>query len=410
MSAAAIVTILLATTAGNAVAAPYGSSVASLFDRLSWSSSSARAVPAATFEQDTASYASALERAYSVPEGSIAGAGAAAAAAAVASPVREESEEKEQASTFIPAQNYLWKGVSVPLYKDSAAKLFSSAGKPAKALFGQIKYTIGNPVLTGTVNIYNIFYGTWSNKQIAIIENFFDNVGSSQWYTTNTKYYSQASRSADKVYVSKDVVLAKSIKDSYSRGTVLNGTAIPDIIEAHINAGHLPADSNAIYFFLSSEDVKESIRSDLGRASFCSEYCGYHVSWELKASKKRIFYAMTGNPASCLDGCSPPQNLKASPNGDLGVDALISVIGHELVEAVSDPVSDVNSLRSWQDGSGYENGDKCAYKYGTVLGSSGNGGSYNAVVGNMNYMIQMNWDPATQACSQGTTSSKGSSW
>ena len=53
-----------------------------------------------------------------------------------------------------------------------------------------------------------------------------------------------------------------------------------------------------------------------------------------------------------MSGCAPSINKGNSPNGDEGVDALISVVAHELVEAVSDPESDGH--RAWQDGTGSE--------------------------------------------------------
>ena len=76
-------------------------------------------------------------------------------------------------------------------------------------------------------------------------------------------------------------------------------------------------------------------------------------------------------------GCSYFQNSRNSPNKDPAVDAMISVVAHELVEAVTDPYSDGD--RAWQvitrsckmmylkltflglkDGYYYENADKCA--------------------------------------------------
>ena len=65
---------------------------------------------------------------------------------------------------------------------------------------------------------------------------------------------------------------------------------------------------------------------------------------------------MIGNPTACIDGCAPPDNQKKSPNGDAGVDAMLSVFAHELTEAVSDPISDIDAQRAWQDASGAEVG------------------------------------------------------
>lgn len=72
-------------------------------------------------------------------------------------------------------------------------------------------------------------------------------------------------------------------------------------------------------------------------------------------------------------------------------------INSELTEAVTDPISDVDSERAWQDAQGYENADKCAYQYGTM--TTFNGFKYNVVQGSRKYLIQQNWSPATpQKC------------
>jgi hypothetical protein len=52
-------------------------------------------------------------------------------------------------------------------------------------------------------------------------------------------------------------------------------------------------------------------------------------------------------------------NMKTSPNNDPTLDAIISVIAHELSEAVSDPYPDT-LMRSWDDYDGLENADKCS--------------------------------------------------
>ena len=87
---------------------------------------------------------------------------------------------------------------------------------------------------------------------------------------------------------------------------------------------------------------------------------------------------MVGNPISqCPRSCGPTANQNYSPNGDPGVDALLSTFAHELTEgiiilefkhglvttipishyqsiAVTDPISDSLPLRAWQDVGGDE--------------------------------------------------------
>jgi hypothetical protein len=70
---------------------------------------------------------------------------------------------------------------------------------------------------------------------------------------------------------------------------------------------------------------------------------------------------MVGNPQACLRGCAAPTNQILSPNGDAGVDAVFSIYAHELTEAITDPISDVDADRAWQDSNFYENADKVKF-------------------------------------------------
>ena len=48
---------------------------------------------------------------------------------------------------------------------------------------------------------------------------------------------------------------------------------------------------------------------------------------------------------------------KSSPNSDHSIDSIASIFAHELVEMVSDPITDDPS---WISYSGWENADLCA--------------------------------------------------
>ena len=73
-----------------------------------------------------------------------------------------------------------------------------------------------------------------------------------------------------------------------------------------------------------------------------------------------------------------------SPNGDMGADAMASVIVHEIEEAATDP-----QLNAWYDSRGYENADKCAWNFGTT--STASGYKYNLTMNGRRYYIQQNW-------------------
>lgn len=71
-----------------------------------------------------------------------------------------------------------------------------------------------------------------------------------------------------------------------------------------------------------------------------------------------------------------------SPNGNTDADVEISPLSHEMAEAITDP--DVTT--GWYDSSGNENGDDCAYIYGTLSGSSGT--HYNQTINANHYLTQ----------------------
>jgi hypothetical protein len=268
---------------------------------------------------------------------------------------------------------------------------------PASLARGDIAYRYGKKVLAGTnVTIYNIFYGDFTEAQKTVVETFSKGVGASNWWDITNKYYYQENAAAEKVYVTDGILLGKSVQDNYSKGKSLKDNNLPEIIQAQIDAGNLPEDDNAVYFVITAKDVKEKIRSDLGNAAFCSQYCGYHVSWKLR-SGKRIFYSMVGLPSnSCLSGCAPRQNQRKSPNNDPALDAMISVFAHELTEAVTDPISDIGDERAWEDDQRLENADKCR-GFGKTF-TSANGATANMIIGGTEYMVQQNWDPVAQTC------------
>lgn len=129
-------------------------------------------------------------------------------------------------------------------------------------------------------------------------------------------------------------------------------------------------------------------------------------------------YAWIGNSAKqCPEVCSYPFAVPGymggggpgalkPPNGDVGVDGMISVIAHELAELSTNPL--VNAWYAGEDPTApTEIGDLCEGLYGT-----GGGGGYIGQVMrdnkgrtfNMNgrrgrkFLVQWVWSPALKAC------------
>ena len=124
---------------------------------------------------------------------------------------------------------------------------------------------------------------------------------------------------------------------------------------------------------LTSADVNET-------SGFCTAYCGWHTYGTIAGSN--IKYAFVGDAGRCPYACSWQST---SPNGNVGADAMASIIAHELSESVTDP-----NLNAWYDSRGAENADKCAWTWGKTSTAS-NGSLYNLVVNGYQYLIQQNW-------------------
>lgn len=214
----------------------------------------------------------------------------------------------------------------------------------------------GGPVM-GAPKAYLIWYGNWNQSNgsdnpagQAIVNDFLFGLNGSPYYVTNQSYAG----------VSGGFSVGGSDTDNYSQGSRLSDNRVAAIVSNAINSGRLPKDSNGIYFVLTSSDVSEN-------SGFCSRYCGWHTYGTLSGTN--IKYAFVGNANRCLSGCAIQTN---SPNGNAGVDGMVSVIAHELEETNTDP-----NLNAWFDSNGAEDADKCAWTFGQTLMQTSTGAYYN---------------------------------
>ena len=227
----------------------------------------------------------------------------------------------------------------------------------------------GGPLLLQTPGVYYIWYGNWSgNTALSILPDLATNIGGSPYFNINTTYFDGSNN-----HVTGFINYLGATTDNYSHGTALSDANIQSIVSLAISSGHLPKDTNAVYFVLTSADVNET-------SGFCTQYCGWHMNGTIAGSD--IKYAFVGNPDRCPNAC---EAQRVGPNGNAGADGMASIISHELEEAVTDP-----DLNAWYDRRGRENADKCQWTFGTTS-AVGNGAQYNMTLGTRSYLIQQNW-------------------
>ncbi len=229
----------------------------------------------------------------------------------------------------------------------------------------------GGPLMLGTPNVYYIWYGNWGgNSATTILPALIPALSGSSYEHINTTYYNGSNQ-----HVAGTMNLAGQVDDSYSQGSSLSDNGVQAVVEGQIAGGHLPEDTNAIYFVLTSADVKES-------SGFCTQYCGWH--WYYTRNDGSVIkYSFVGNPDQCPSACE--DQTSSSPNGNTGADGMASIMAHESEEAISDPQGN-----AWYDYRGNENADKCAWTFGTTSRAS-NGSLYNFTGDGRQWLIQQNW-------------------
>ena len=134
-----------------------------------------------------------------------------------------------------------------------------------------------------------------------------------------------------------------------------------------------------------------SVYTDVPRGS--AGFCAWHASGKCGSTTVQFafFWSMDGDA-----GCDPSD---ASGLHSQGLAALANVTGHELSEARTDP-STTSSTGSpgWFDSSGAENGDKCAWTWGSPLITFSNGSQWK---------VQGEWSNAAFTASTGYANSSG---
>jgi hypothetical protein len=301
-----------------------------------------------------------------------------------------------------------------------------------------ISYHVGAPVMNGGINVYAIYYGNWEGAATAAVANnstgsiigsgatavpayqshsgnrdlinsFLGSIGGTSHFNINSGYYSQASSTAAKTFIQNSVTFKASTTTflvGTSKKTTLSDTDIKTVVSSAIAANtsfqvNGKPDPNGIYYVFTSAGISES-------SGFLSRYCGWHSAATINTVTTK--YSFVGDPSKSIATCAgqSANSPHSSANNNLVAgDAMVSVIVHELEETATDP-----QLNAWYDTSGYENGDKCAWTFGTAtsvtpaagvgLNTTAYSYNYSTVLGGVthNWLLQQNWQitASPQSC------------
>jgi len=272
------------------------------------------------------------------------------------------------------------------LVKPGSAALYTGTADTSS-----IVYRLGAPVMASAQKIYEVWYGSWNTSPTASLapkayqsftNNFLSGLANSGYWGINHAYYQAAKLTPTiKTPVSDPGVQQQVVLpvNTSKYGSTLSQSSIYNIAKNTFFPGGT-ADANAIYLVLTSSEIKVS--------GFGTQFCGWH-SYNSTSNAKYSFVGDPANTSGCLAQSVGP-NLA-------GADSMLSVIAHELVETATDP-----QLNAWYSANGNENGDKCAWTWGTTTRQS-NGGYSNMTINGTNYLIQQNFKLASAPTSTTST-------
>ncbi len=205
-------------------------------------------------------------------------------------------------------------------------------------------------------NVYTeaIFWGTswpsYTGDEISGMDSWYNGVSGTQYARTVDEYYSTtSSNGSGTLTYGGHIVDSSAASGGQYTSTIL--AEVCKVITNPVSTGYYP------------------VYTDLPRGG--AQYCAWHSHGTCNGVNVQFgfFWKPDGD-----SGCNPNSTVSGESEG-LQADANVS--GHEMSEMRNDPQGN-----AWYDSSGNENGDKCAWTFGTPYLTFSNG---------TNWKIQGNW-------------------
>ncbi|HEX8978054.1 MAG TPA: hypothetical protein VF781_16225 [Solirubrobacteraceae bacterium] len=254
----------------------------------------------------------------------------------------------------------------------------------------------GGPVMHTDAN-YAIYWdpsGLLASSQgyASLINPYFSNVAAASSLSTNVyavakQYYDSGGHAfssgaiAGRAFSDTDPYPASGCR---AAAKCITDAQLQTELKTFLGANGLPSDLNTMYFVYFPSGVATCFNSSGSQCS-TNTYCAYHSSYAIGTST--TLYA--NMPYAGVSGCESGQY----PNGSVAGDSALNLTSHENIEAITDPLGN-----AWYDSSGSEIGDKCAWNFGSQVGSTSSG-EYNQAIGSGGYYwLQQEWSNAISGC------------
>src|SRR5579884_2966408 len=266
----------------------------------------------------------------------------------------------------------------------------------AAATGGNLVYN-GGPVMhtNRTYAIYWVPSGySVSASYESLINRYFADVAAasgstSNVYASDTQYYDSTNGNVvygstfGGSYTDTNPLPASGCTDKYT-SVCLTDAQLRSEIQRVVSAQGWFVGPTSMVFLFTAKGIGSCFDGTSSSCAF-SDYCAYHSN--IGSGNGEILYANMPYSMTVSSGCSSGQR----PNGD-DADATLNVTSHEHNEGITDPLGS-----AWYDSAGNEDGDKCAWNFGSSLGSTGTG-AYNQVINGHDYYLQQEWSNASGGC------------
>jgi len=194
-------------------------------------------------------------------------------------------------------------------------------------------------------------WGTYSGDKVTGMDSWYLGVGGSPYAQTSDEYTGTNSQVTTAITFALHLVDTSSVPKTVSKLTTRTLNEVCKVITNPTLDGYYP------------------VYVDRPRGS--AQFCAYHSYGTCNGVPIQFafFFNLDNDP-----GCDPQDSSNLHSEG---LAALANVSGHELSEARTDPQNG-----GWYDSSKQENGDKCAWSFGSPL---------LAFPNNTSWKIQGNW-------------------
>jgi len=285
-----------------------------------------------------------------------------------------------------------------------------AAASPTRApILGVVPHTVGQPAvaphsLSKTVGVAAPATLTFDASYVSVIDQYFtdvahDSAGNQNVYSVATEYFDnpgavhiQYQSTVGGSYIDTDPLPANGCNDNVDT-YCLTDQQLQDEIQTVLTAKGWQGGLDHIFFLMTPNGVGSCFNGVSGQCS-TDDFCAYHSAFTDSNSEDVIYADEPYEGPDPQMGCADP--TQGFPN-DVDADTTVNTISHEHNESITDPLG-----TGWlsNDQNADENGDLCAFGFGTALGGTEGVDAYNQVINSHHYDLQQEYSNLVNGCIQ----------